>query len=699
MKKLISLFLFIILILQIPICSQAAMKLIYDGKAHTYTEKPVFLFVNGEQLKPGMPPILFGGTTVVPARAVFEKLGAAVTWEPKTQQVFVKSDTQNIILKINDQMVEVNGEKQKSDMPAKIINGSTMIPLRFVSEKLGMAVEWDSVNRNIKINSIDNEGIIIKSVTVNSGGGKILVNVEADGSINQYSKMELSSPDRLVIDFANSKINAQQCNIDVSDSTLQKIRASQYQVLPNKSRIVLDLVKKTNYAITMSEDKKLLTIGIETNSSNNTSEEIDNTSNVDSVGESDDFTALNENIGQPNAVKLINEDDKIGIQIAINNAKDCKVSRFTGENAIAVDNINTDFKSDKFEIPLTDSLIKSLRIQKLSDGTGRLIISTVDQFQYQVYQEPGSLTVLISKPDYKNISYKNYNGKASIIISADVKDIMSSTDNHENNSTVFSIPLGSADLGEGNMQINDDLIKSLEITSDSSKGSSVIANYNYSGDITYEVTKDDSNNTVINISKKDIITVPAGKFLVVVDAGHGGKDPGAKYNNDVLEKELNLDIAKKLNLLLRDAGIETIMTRDKDVFVELRERANIANRANADLFVSIHNNWINIPSYGGTMTLYYPSTDSNSGISSKRFADITQEEMLKTLGSVDRKTIPRPGLVVLNSTDMPAVLAEVGFISNEAERKKLDTSDYRTKAATGLYNAIIKALGEINKEN
>jgi len=176
------------------------------------------------------------------------------------------------------------------------------------------------------------------------------------------------------------------------------------------------------------------------------------------------------------------------------------------------------------------------------------------------------------------------------------------------------------------------------------------------------------------------------KKIIVIDAGHGGKDPGAVFSS-VYEKNLNLDIAKRLRKLLVAKGYEVIMTRTNDTFVELAERANIANKNNADLFISIHNN--SMPTgYSGIMTLY-STRDVNESFSSKNLADIVQANMLDSMGTKNIGARERDNLVVLNKTTMPAVLVEVGCMSDPNELKQLKKATFRQKAAQGIYNAII----------
>ena len=134
------------------------------------------------------------------------------------------------------------------------------------------------------------------------------------------------------------------------------------------------------------------------------------------------------------------------------------------------------------------------------------------------------------------------------------------------------------------------------------------------------------------------------------------------------------------------------MTRKNDSYVGLYSRSELANKANADMLVSIHNNadWFNT---SGTMTLYYPgSAMKRNGLTSKDLAAIIQNEVSSYLGTRNIGIISRTNLAVLRTSKVPAVIVEVGYMTNKNELKKLNTAEYRQKAAEGIRNGILKAL-------
>lgn len=174
---------------------------------------------------------------------------------------------------------------------------------------------------------------------------------------------------------------------------------------------------------------------------------------------------------------------------------------------------------------------------------------------------------------------------------------------------------------------------------------------------------------------------------IFIDAGHGGKDTGAN-NNNLHEKDIALKLALKLNDLLKKSGLQTALSRSTDVFVPLIERAKKANEFNADIFVSIHLNAAVDKAASGIETLVY----QNKGINNQLTTNI-QDELINATCAKNRGIKERPDLVVLNSTKMPAVLVETGFISNDKEKNLLSMDVYQNKIAQAIANGIFKYLG------
>ena len=175
--------------------------------------------------------------------------------------------------------------------------------------------------------------------------------------------------------------------------------------------------------------------------------------------------------------------------------------------------------------------------------------------------------------------------------------------------------------------------------------------------------------------------------LIVVDAGHGGHDPGCK-GEDGREKAVTLSIALKLRDALEAAGAKVVMTRTTDVFIPLETRPRIANEIGADLFISVHNNWVSNSAVSGSMTFYHNSDSSCRALASCVQNSISVLSGLPSRGVFSDKTLYASGLSVLRGSRMPAVLCEVAFMSCPNDRSKLLSDEFQLRVAEALCDGL-----------
>ncbi|MEC9489527.1 MAG: N-acetylmuramoyl-L-alanine amidase, partial [Halanaerobiales bacterium] len=180
-----------------------------------------------------------------------------------------------------------------------------------------------------------------------------------------------------------------------------------------------------------------------------------------------------------------------------------------------------------------------------------------------------------------------------------------------------------------------------------------------------------------------------GSHLIVVDAGHGGFDPGAIGANGFEEKIPNLAIAREIAELLADKKHQVLLTRNSDKFLSLQQRVKFANNKNADLFVSIHANSFNNSQTGGVETYYNQSSNNQNRLLAEKIHD----KLGRNLGIYDRG-IKESNFYVIKYTEMPSVLIEVAFLSNLREEKLLKSQDFQHKAAALIVDGILDYLEE-----
>lgn len=190
-----------------------------------------------------------------------------------------------------------------------------------------------------------------------------------------------------------------------------------------------------------------------------------------------------------------------------------------------------------------------------------------------------------------------------------------------------------------------------------------------------------------------------GEKIVVLDAGHGGYDPGAIYTHDEVdyqEKVINLAVATKVQELLTAQGIRVEMTRDGDTYPTLTERADFANKLGAAMFVSIHTNSIENNNDANGIEVYYSKTNNSDryGLTSKKLATDVYKNLIKNTSATQRGVKTEQHSVTRRS-EMPAILIELGFITNKEEILKLSSSEYQELLAGAIAAAIIDNMGTV----
>ena len=181
---------------------------------------------------------------------------------------------------------------------------------------------------------------------------------------------------------------------------------------------------------------------------------------------------------------------------------------------------------------------------------------------------------------------------------------------------------------------------------------------------------------------------PMHKELIVIDAGHGGKDSGSRSETYAYEeKRLTLSTAHMLADSLKELGYRTIMTREQDAFVSLDDRAEVANSNKCTLFVSVHFNHCPTASVEGIEIFYYKDEKSDRHLHSKKLGDTILSQLVYHTGAKARG-VKTGKFAVIRQTKMPAVLVEAGFLSHPKEREKIKDPLYRRFIARGIARGI-----------
>lgn len=208
-----------------------------------------------------------------------------------------------------------------------------------------------------------------------------------------------------------------------------------------------------------------------------------------------------------------------------------------------------------------------------------------------------------------------------------------------------------------------------------------------------------SISSINNLESKPVSSIPISNHTIILDAGHGFPDGGATGEDGSIESEINLKLILKLQKLLESANCNVILTRSdengiydassdtirKQKVSDMKNRVEIANNSNAEIFLSIHMNKLEQSQYSGWQTFY-----KNSDETSKEIASNIQTSLNGFIKKGNNRTIKSiSGIYLTKNVKIPLVLVECGFLSNSEENKLLQTDEYQDQLAWSIYIGLI----------
>lgn len=234
---------------------------------------PISLLVNGQAIKTDSPPVIQNSRALVPVRAIFERLGAKVTWDGVNNTVMVVYNNNKVTLKINDTRAYINNKGVNLEVKPQIINSRTMIPLRFVAEGIGCMVEWNSTTRTVYIKEpakpspsptpkpsvapIAKADSSLESVRAYNISGGVMLVIKAKAPIAGYKSYDLTAPNRMVLEIPKMNKGSLLPAVSTLIPALPTVRLGDHDGFV---RIVCDLENKLNYKAELSGDKTKVTV-------------------------------------------------------------------------------------------------------------------------------------------------------------------------------------------------------------------------------------------------------------------------------------------------------------------------------------------------------------------------------------------------------------------------------------------------------
>ena len=647
---------------------QVKMDLFYNGKHHAYAAKEVKIEIDGKEMVPkDMPAVIIDGRTMLPMRQIAQELGCEVNWNEAAKQIYVMRGSDIIVFTVDSKTGYENGKEFTMDVPATIVNDRTMLPVRALADALHLNIKWDDPNRIVSIQSGDTvvkdepkapesgqttAGILTGIQTPSAKDADQTFTIQADGPMGRYEKTFVDDQ-KIVLDFYGAKSSLPGEITKTNSDIVTGIRTATHENNGDSfTRVVFDLSGKKKYEVTQSADKKNITISFGKTTVDKISAVHSQNKDIITIGGTGSFGA---------SVAMTADPQKI---------------------IVTIPNCQSNL-SDKINTADLQYVLEG-KVDTSKGNTVELVLAVEDLVQYSYREETQNLILEIYPTTLKNMRYdKNANvlylDKKEKIDTGSVKFEDHYLDGY------FDVTLPGdyeSDYGYGTYDVKGTVVENIEV---STKGGNTTFRFKQNRISAYEVTDEGDSYAIRVKNPKEVYDK-----VLLLDAGHGGKDPGTS-GNGMQEKNLNLTIAQKIAQKLQGSGIKVYMTRDSDVYPENSTRAKTANDI-ADLMVSIHMN-SGPETANGTETLYQVhANDNGARLTSKQLAEILQGKVVSATGNTNRGAKLWTDVLILNRTTVPAVIVEVIFITNTGDALKISNPAYQDQVAQAIADGIQEAV-------
>lgn len=646
------------------------------GTSSTAATKGVYVL--GKKMSASDIAITKNNKVYIPLRHIGEGLGYKVSWNASTKVMELKSDSGSAKVVIGSVNGYVNGKSVRVDPAPVLHNGRAYVPMSFIQNNFDYEVSYDKAKNIVAVDKkkppvvvaekpvekpIEFKAAKIEDVIYDDNGGFPQLNIVADTAI-KYKSYTMSSPDRMVVDIENATLNTEFETKEIGKGGVIRARVAQFSKAPNVVRVVVDLEDQTRCKLAQSNDLKTVSL-------------------------------IYANIINP--VSFIKEDGRDVLMIRGSQDMDPSVFRLENPDRLVVD-IYKSVLSEKQLVETKTPYVKTIRSGQADVGVARVVLD-LEPGMYYDYETEGSLTkVYVSNMPFSFVDYKKYYNSAFIDLSPGMEVEYQPIIDTANRVLKVMIP-ENLEVEEKVYDIHDNIMESVTVTKEKhDEQIYTVASFKMKPTVEYELLSPAVTKLVsIKFKQK---AERANQLTVLIDPGHGGKDPGARgIDKTTYEKGLNLDVALRLNRIMRDLGFNTMLTRTDDRYVDLASRSGMANNNYVDFFMSIHFNAFTSTAKG-IETLYFPNEITDEyPFDNRKMANIFHSEITDTLKRPSRGITPRPGLHVLNKTKMPAILAELGFITNPEELAQIKKDEYREMAARALAASIVRHFKEIEGIN
>lgn len=713
--------------------SKTSIQLAYNGgEKFEYTGAQGKVTIDGKNIDLGsMPSIITNNTAMLRAKKVFSEsaIDAEYSFNNTSKKITLTKGNNTLVMTIGSKKAYLNNKELKLDTaPILVTNYETnytyvMVPGNFTATSLGYQYTWNNSTRTSVIASKSNSGNNSSNTDPELGDddvinetGTILNQWKSDDAsfstcsgihelTNNTTTGALGNIYSVSRDYNNIKKNAETFMF-VSTAPFSKVTASNtgnlisiqadaiqctdqtYQMYGANSNYIntLSVYNKADqsgtlidlavlpenylYDIKLSEDGLILYVTVYLNCLTSV------VTGVNSAGDYLTLTGMN-----PLKVNITEESGFFSIDLP---------AAVNGVGDISTEIIGTDYIKQIITLSSAD---KTQIIVALNEGYEYYIMESGNQYTLS-FQNPEETEDTEDSPDSTDtpgIPEVGDKSKYEIIIPVPAGVDFSAITNEDfyfSNYFVIKIPGSLKDYYNSNSIIKNSKVIDKITVSENGKFTEIkIITTKLQG---YELARDNGNLYVNIGDPKEIY-----QNIVVLDPGHGGAANGAQYFG-IKEKDVNFTILYTIGKKYFNSDtskLKVYYTRTTDVDMTLSNRAAFAQKVGADLFVSLHMNASEASNVYGTEVFYASTNNSpnSAGLTSQKMASIFVNNLTKTLGSSSRG-VKQEKYTVIHKNTVPAVLIELGFLSNQSEHAKLTDEEYQNKAAKTIYETLLSVF-------
>lgn len=690
------------------------LNLTYDNQLVSYTGIQGSVKFDGKNVNvSNLPSILIANTAMAQAYKVFAK-GMGVTYkysESKGTISFTKGNI-NLLMELGSKIAYLNDEVVDCGVAPKLVfnedNGevAVLVPAQFVSKALGYDYNWNSATKTSEITTTKKVGkepnITIPPVSPSTPG-------DGNYSESEYFNWTAKDSYKDVLEEAKNAMNSKN-SIDTGSVTIsQFLKLDTDQLAKNKENYQFSF-NETFSSVTAIKDKEELILSfknmVATDSLSTFGNELAKEARViyDAVKNQTDviftlsdasisYTLTSENDGKGLSLSLYSNyltqisagrDDSGSEYLSITGLKDIKPIVTQDEDSIYVsipNTINT-LGDNNFSNKEENSSMLFVSLNSMSANNSFLIIQKPSpDVTYELNQDGSTYTLTFEKEEEIPV-IDNSSLKIALPSGIRLSDI-SSEDNYNKKQISIFIKGDHRTFFEQNPIVNTyDNVSNIKVSYSSSKGTELL--------ITTKVIQG-FKYTIVDGKLQVTIDRPSAIYdkIIILDAGHGGKDPGA-LKGTTQEKVINYKILNEYaKEYFTNSGIKVYYTRVDDTLIALDDRAAFAKQVDADFFISLHCNSATTSAARGT-SVYYSSVNkskTSSGLTNTILANTLVNNLSKALGTKNLGIIDK-GFVVVRDNSVPAVLIELAFLTNPDDLALLTSSTSQKKAAKTIYDTV-----------